>query len=205
MATKSAQAYRKILKLLLRKHFQGDIRFSVRELARILGMSVVPVSEAIRRLQQQGFIICQPRRRLRVRILSDREFTDVMIVREGLECQAVGILTRFPDPKVLDDLKNRAEKIDDAVRRGRIDALPFLEFEFHVALARATGCGILAEKIEELALMTLLCAEPIDIDRTIELDRHPKIVRALASGNPQLAEQTMREHLGGIARYAENK
>lgn len=205
MATKSEEAYSKILRLLLRRHFGTENRFSVRELARILKMSVVPVSEAIRRLQQQGLILCQPRKKLRVKMLSARELLDVMVVREGLECQAVNILARLATSDLLRMLKARADKIDDAIRQNDFDVLPRLDFEFHTALARAARCRLLAEKIEELAILTLICTDPKRIDHSGDIGTHARVVDALASGDPDLAEQAIRNQLKGIVKYAETR
>jgi len=203
MATKSEEAYKKILKLLLRHHFCGqDNRFSVRELSRTLNMSVVPISEAIRRLQQLGLIICQPRKKIRVKILSSKEQLDVMVVREGLECQAVNLVARFADPETLEKLKAKAEKIDEAIIGKDVDNLANYEFEFHTAIAQASRCKILAEKIEELATLTLVCSTYNEADNHArDIGSHVKVVEAIATGKPELAEQAMRDQLRGIARY----
>jgi len=201
MATKSEEAYKRILKLLFLRHFQKDNRFSVRELAKILNMSVVPISEAIRRLQQQGLVICQPRKKLRVKMLSNRDLVDVMVVREGLECQAVNLLTRFADRQTLDDLRTKAKKIDEAIERNELEALPNLDFDFHTTLARASRCKFLAEKIEELAMLTLVGTDPKLIDHAPDIGTHARVVDSIAMGDPDQAEQAMRAQLKGIAKY----
>ncbi len=201
MATKSEEAYKKILKLLLRRHFAAENRFSVRELAKNLNMSVVPISEAIRRLQQQGLVICQPRKKIRVRLLTPQEMLGLMVVREGLECQVVNLLTRFATPKILQELKGKAEKIDDAIRRQDFEALPHLDFEFHTALARAGRCELLADKIEEFAIQTLICSDPKLIDHSGDIGTHPNIIDMIATGKTDLAEQAMRNQLNGITKY----
>jgi DNA-binding GntR family transcriptional regulator len=203
MATKSEEAYKKILKLLFRRHFEKDNRFSVRELAKILNMSVVPISEAIRRLQQQGLILCQPRRKIRIRVLSTREMQDVMLVREALECQAAGIVAQLADPKTIDDLMAKAGKVDHALAENDVQAIPDMEFEFHVALARASKSKLLAEKVEEMAMLTLLCAEPVRYDFSTEIGKHPDIVKAIATGKPETAEEAMKLHLKGMLKYTE--
>jgi DNA-binding GntR family transcriptional regulator len=201
MATKSEEAYKKILRLLLRRHFETENRFSVRELARILNMSVVPISEAIRRLQQQGLLVCQPRKKLRVRTLTPRELLDIMVVREGLECQAVNLLTRSASLQTIEELKAKAEKIDEAIRARRLDALPQLDFDFHVTIARASRCKVLTEKIEELAILTLIGTDPKQIDHSVDLGTHRSVADHIASGSPDQAEQAMRNQLKGITRY----
>jgi DNA-binding GntR family transcriptional regulator len=204
MATKSEEAYKKILKLLLQRHFAGENRFSVREMAKILKMSVVPISEAIRRLQQLGLVICRPRKKIRIRILTTRELRDVMVIREGLECQSVNLLTRFATPKILQDLKGKAEKIDEAIHRQNLESLPQLDFEFHTALARASRCKLLADKIEEFAILTLICSDPKIIDHSGDVGTHPRIIEMIGTGKPELAEQAMRNQLNGITKYLAN-
>jgi DNA-binding GntR family transcriptional regulator len=63
-------------------------RLRIRDLARQLGISTMPVRQAIRRLEEQGLATSEPYRGAVVRGFSDRELLDLYAVRTLLETDA---------------------------------------------------------------------------------------------------------------------
>src|SRR5687767_7915342 len=88
LQTLAQQAYRQVRDKMLR----GDLRFgtplSRRALASELGMSMIPVSEAIQRLEIDGLVESWPRVGTRVKVPSAQDIRDSVILREALEAQA---------------------------------------------------------------------------------------------------------------------
>lgn len=96
--------------ILTGKLAAGD-RVSQTELAEYLGVSTMPVREALRRLEAEGLIVFQPRQGAHVRQLSLAEFDEIFRIREELEIlalswvvQDVGAIPLDKLRKLLDDL-----------------------------------------------------------------------------------------------------
>jgi GntR family transcriptional regulator, rspAB operon transcriptional repressor len=86
------QAYRAIREQILRGRFVLGSAISRRRLAAELGMSIVPISDAIQRLVQEGLIESRPQVGTRIRIPSETDIRDRFVVREALESQAARLL-----------------------------------------------------------------------------------------------------------------
>src|SRR2546423_2306711 len=82
------EAYRVVRQRILRGELGLGQPISRRKLAAELGMSFLPVSEALLRLEVEGLLESRPRAGTRVRIPTDQDVRGHFIVREALEVQA---------------------------------------------------------------------------------------------------------------------
>ena len=90
---KSGQTLAQLVYQQLRdKMLRGDLKFgtplSRRALASELGMSLIPVSEAMQRLEMDGLVESWPRVGTRVTVPTVEDIRDFVILREALEAQA---------------------------------------------------------------------------------------------------------------------
>jgi DNA-binding GntR family transcriptional regulator len=99
------------------------------ELAKALGVSHIPVREALRQLESEGIVAIRPRRGAIVAELSAREIEELNEMRVALECLAL----RLAIPNSNETSLNKAAAILD-----RIDRHPLrwatLNTEFHLAI-----------------------------------------------------------------------
>src|SRR5947209_9634932 len=91
----AAEAYSVVRQRILRGELVLGQTISRRKLAAELGMSFLPVSEALLRLEVEGLLESLPRSGTRVRIPSLEDVVGHFTVREALEVQATTLL----DPK----------------------------------------------------------------------------------------------------------
>jgi DNA-binding GntR family transcriptional regulator len=97
-----------------------DHRLRVRDLAEMVGTSVMPVRDAIRRLVESGLVVHEPYKGARVRALDTHELEnayDARILLEG-ECARLGTLAR--DAGVADRMHEHWIALDEAARSGEI-------------------------------------------------------------------------------------
>src|SRR5690348_12102181 len=85
---------------------------SRRKLAAELGMSFLPVSEALLRLEFEGLLESRPRAGTRVRIPSREDVIGHFVVREALESQVALMLPQTATPAERAELKKLAAKVD---------------------------------------------------------------------------------------------
>src|SRR6185312_12249953 len=90
----SSRAYQTILNRILRGMVPIGGELSRRKLSLELGMSILPVSEALQRLQNEGIVETQPRVGTRVRIPTATDVRERYEIREALECQTARLFCR---------------------------------------------------------------------------------------------------------------
>src|ERR1044071_8741673 len=87
-STLSDEAYDVVRERILRGALPMGYVVSRRQIAAELGMSFLPVSEALQRLEAEGYLESRARAGTRVRIPSAEDVRGHYVVREALETQA---------------------------------------------------------------------------------------------------------------------
>jgi DNA-binding GntR family transcriptional regulator len=125
-------------------------RIDQAEVAQRFGVSVVPVREALARLQSSGLVRIVPHRGAFVEALSSEELIDIYHVREVLEEQAARLAAPHladNDVATLEDLERRMGALADS---GGFDVFLDLNRELHFTIYRASGRRYLLGIIEQL-------------------------------------------------------
>jgi DNA-binding GntR family transcriptional regulator len=79
------EAYLAIRDEILRGQLRPGMPLSRRRLAKQLGMSVLPVSDALRKLEEDGLVESRARAGTRVRVPSETDVRELYELREALE------------------------------------------------------------------------------------------------------------------------
>lgn len=144
------QVYEALANAIFTGELAGGRRLRVRELADMVGTSVMPVRDALRRLEESGLVTTLPHRGATVREFTIAELINIYEVRRSLEVDA----TRAGTPRVTEHdltiMTQALERMHLAVEEGRVnDALD----EDEVLLRRlytAGGNPVLMNLIETL-------------------------------------------------------
>src|ERR1700733_7777252 len=91
----AGEAYVIVRERILRGELPIGQAISRRKLAVELGMSFLPVSEALLRLEHEGLLESRPRAGTRVRIPSREDVRGHYLVREALEVEAARLFTEM--------------------------------------------------------------------------------------------------------------
>ena len=108
-------------------------------LAEEYGVSRVPVREALRRLETEGFVTLTPYRGATVSAGSRRDSLELMQVRRGLEVMAARLAAEIRGGEVAAELSAVVRRGRDAALSREVEALPPLIMEFHKLVACASG------------------------------------------------------------------
>ena len=145
--TKQERAYRTIRERILSGEYGPGHRVVIGSLATELGVSALPVREAIRRLEAEGLVVFRPNAGAHVAPADPFVFEEEMTVLAVLEGYATGLAAPF----VGDEDVVRLEAITDAMEAAveRLDTLGFgrLNQEFH---------EVIYERCPNAALVELL-------------------------------------------------
>lgn len=199
----SERAYLLIREGILRGEFPLGAPLSRRKLALQYGMSFLPISDALRRLEEEGLVESKPRVGTRVRIPTAQDVRDCYILREALECQAARLFAEKASSQERLELRAMAKRVDTLLKQaGGEDPDKDLVFRaqayhlsFHMRIAECTGCSILRSTIERNQALTFNWLYDITATVPVPPRRHEKLMECLVRGDPQIAEAAMREHI----------
>jgi len=203
-ASLADQAYLAIRDEILRGQFPPGTPLSRRRLASELGMSVIPVADALRRLQGDGLVESRPRAGTRVRVPSPNDVRELYELREALETQSARLFAeRASDAQRL-ELRRLAEQLDALFARLETsdgdDAFRFAvhshHLELHMRIAEYAKSDILKRMIERNQVLVLNWHFDVAARRTpLPRGFHLRLAEALVSGDPSRADAAMRAHV----------
>jgi GntR family transcriptional regulator, rspAB operon transcriptional repressor len=198
------EAYVAIREEILRGQLRPGTPLSRRRLARDLGMSVAPVTDALRRLEEDGLVETRARAGTRVRVPSEADVRDLYELREALESQSARLFAQRATPAQRLELRRLAEQFD--LLFGRLATSPDdPEFRFvvhsqhvqlHMRIAESAGSRRLTQMIERNHVLILNWLFDVTGRRTpLPAGFHGRLAEALVSGNPEQADAAMRAHV----------
>jgi GntR family transcriptional regulator, rspAB operon transcriptional repressor len=198
------RAYLVIREQILRGELSIGSPVSRRQLAESLKMSILPVGEALQRLEREGFIETRHRAGTRVRVFTADEIRDQYTLREALESQAARLVAERASLQQLHELARMAEQVDVLFKRsiqshGDSEFLFNVHnqhFQFHMRIAEYGTSKALRDEIETKQVLMFnwfyMVAAP---DRVLPPHFHADLSAALNTRNPEKADRAMRRHV----------
>ena len=168
-----------------------------RTLSQRLGVSPIPVTEALHQLEQDGLVESEPMFGHRVRTLNAETVRNDHVLREAIECQSARLCAQNATAVQLEVLAQHSEKLDKQLKANPDHTLHADQhLEFHLEIARATGYSALAMALEKLWFRRLMLINTVNATLLgLPANWHAQLVKALASRNADVAERAMREHV----------
>ena len=204
-ASLSSRAYQIILGRILKGAAPIGGELSRRKLAVELGMSILPVSEALQRLQNEGIVESQPRVGTRVRVPTAADVRERYEIREALECQTARLFCRTAAPADQAELLEAAKHMDALYARcsnGVEDDPDFLYLvqdthaRFHLSIAEVSGCVALRTMLESNQVLTFNWLYYVAARRPLLPERfHTDLAEALCTNDEEAADRAMRAHV----------
>ena len=168
------------------------------QLADELGISRTPVREAIRKLEQEGYVIMMPRRGTYVADISAGDIKEIFEIRSALESLAAGLAARRIEPDELETLQNLLIEIEGYIAKNDIEKIVETDIKFHGLLYKVSRnerlVNIINNLKEQLArFRTLSMSYPGRLQETLE--EHSEMVEAIANGDASAARDAAEHHM----------
>ncbi|MFD1722106.1 GntR family transcriptional regulator [Amnibacterium endophyticum] len=185
-------------------------RLTEASLAERYGVSRVPVREALRGLEGEGFVASRPHVGSSVAQIPLDEADDLFAVREALEMATAGraaarakAMFSAPAPhadwwETRRELELILDEGDAAVARDDLDPLVELNDRFHVGIAVLSGSPTLASLLRQLSrkIEWLYALDTFSRGKRLWPD-HRRILAAIDAGDPGRAVELMGAHVRG--------
>lgn len=176
-------------------------RLSEQDIASRLGVSRQPVREAMIRLGNSRLIEIRPHRGTVVTLISAKEMTEALFVRQSVEIAVVAKAAQNFDTwqrKRIGGLLSKQEEAADA-----LDHAAFREHDeaFHIAIATGAGVGVAWVAIADMkAHMDRVCNMTLrsEADMKRRIGEHKAIMEAIDAHDAVAAQKAMALHLGSI-------
>jgi DNA-binding GntR family transcriptional regulator len=186
---------------ILTGHFPAGHRLKTSEIAQLLGVSRMPVRDALQVLHSEGLVVLRPNRGAVVTSLTTNDIVDHFEMRAVLEGLAARVACQNFSDAVLDDLELIVIRMD-GVRHERQMWLDY-HAAFHESLLNPCGRPRLMQQIRHVSnallpyLRIYVASHP---EMEVQGTEHAMILNVARRRNPELLEVTMRDHIVAAGR-----
>ena len=165
-----------------------------------LGVSRVPVREALLGLSREGLVRLEPRRGASVAEVTPKIVDELVEVRALLEGLNARLAARRHDPKIVALLRDTLKRGNAAAKDGAQDELSRLNAEFHERLTEASRNSVLADTMRSLRERTSLAFTLNGRPRARDdWQEHASVLAAVISGDEELAALLATRHVHNAA------
>lgn len=168
-----------------------------------LGVSRIPVREALRQLEAEGLVTFSPHRGAVVSTLSLKEIRELFELRADIE----GDLIRRAVPRMTREDHTRASEILDAyevaLRSGEVLTWGALNWQFHSTLYAPADRGLtmnMVNKLHQHSDRYLRMQLALTHGETRARQEHRAIAAAARKGDAAKASRLLRDHIIGAGR-----
>lgn len=204
--TKAERVHRELRRRIRELELQPGSRLHKNEIALEFGVSRAPVSEAIAWLAEEGLVDVYPQSGSFVSPIRPEDVREALLIRTGLEVEAVRRVTQMADAELLQRLDTNLEAQDAAVKASDMSLLDELDEGFHaiiIAAIRSPRAQRLLDSTRALLDRPRFHALPEGGRPYATVAEHRRIADAIRTGDAELAGAAMRVHIAMVARAIE--
>lgn len=186
-----------IREAIVRLDFAPGVFIDKKALCEQLGTSRFPVSEALGRLADEGFVEILPQHGTRVTRIDLGDCAEAMFIRRALESDCLRRVAPRIDTSLIDALNRNMQ--DQQAAMARDDRIGFHEYDIalHDMLLETLGyervkTAVFAARAKLDRLRLFMCTPQRQVSTLTE---HRRIVDAIAAGDADAAGRAMEHHL----------
>lgn len=168
------------------------------QMAQALAVSRTPIRESLRRLADEHLVSRTANRGSMVQPMTIDDVSALYLIREALEGLAVFTVTARPPIGMLDRLVEIQAAHREAIAGGDTAEGNRMSLEFHRLIRHSTANAYLVRFLDQVENMIRRSGVSTyaDPDRAVKnLDEHQIIIDAIASGDPDAAQDAVAEHM----------
>lgn len=209
--TKNVAVYEVLRKDIVDGKLKPGQKIIMSDLAKRFGLSEIPVREAIRRLESDGFVEFTPHVGAVVSKMDESEFVETYLIRIELEALATRLAAPHVTSEDIDYLEKKNHEMEIAIQQNHPEKLGALNRDFHLRLYRAAPYPFLYKLISDLW-------EKVERTRSVfayvperaaaSVAEHSQIIEALRTKDLAAAEALIKEQksrtMAALQKYIHN-
>lgn len=204
--SKSERVYRDLRRRIRELELTPGSKLHKEGIADEYGVSRAPVNEAIARLATEGLVDVFPQSGSFVAPIRLEDVRESLLIRTGLEVEAVRRATQADDRELLARLDENLEAQAAAVKARDMARLDELDEKFHATIllaVKSPGAQRLLDRTRAILDRPRFHALPEDGRPSATLAEHRRIVDAIRTRDVEFAGAAMRVHLSMVAQAIE--
>ncbi len=175
-------------------------------LAKQMGISRIPVREAIGRLEAKNLLIVHPQRGTSVYDLSEKKLNEILEIRLMIELSAARKATFESKKNSLEKLDHLNRQYITAQQKNDADKILSANRKFHFTLYKGANMPILLSMIQSLwdqasPYYHLMFRQTVFSDPRTGGKYHQKIIDAIAENNPEKVSKWLKMDLVESTRF----
>lgn len=196
--TAADHAYQIISQKILDGEFAPGTKLSRRQMAEVTGVSVIPVIEALKRLEEDRLVESKPKWGSFVTVPTRQKIIESYQLREAIETQSARYMATHMTSHQRDELMFFATQLDTVpYEENNISGIRDSHMSFHTLLTEFTGNQLLVDTLRKINLFWILCAA---LGINAPKSQYPRywhryLIDVIAKGDPEAADRAMREHI----------
>jgi len=200
--TLSEIVYEKIKGSIITHVYKFGSRLYLKNLSAEMNVSMIPVREALQKLEQEGLIEIAPNKGAIVKTYTIKDLIEIYDLRRQLESLAVEILVNKINQNNLDELKKICELDEKSLGKGNLEDHNKYNREFHKRLVNFSQNSRLIKFYNELSgqMYTLVSITTIFAYTDGEgakrnVRKHREIIKAIEQKDAEHAKKIIQEHI----------
>lgn len=189
---------------ILAGQYEPGERLVESKLSAEMGVSRIPVREALRALAAEGLVHIEPRRGASVARFSPNLASELIEVRATLEGLNAKLAAQRRDPALIAEIEKVLAQGAQAASEGRTDQYLWLNGRFHELLGNIAANSVLQDIMRSLRERTDLLFAPANMSRARQnWEEHAQILQAVIAGDADLAALLATRHVYNAAKLAD--
>ncbi len=180
---------------LMSGRFRPGQKLVLRDLAASLGTSLIPVRDALQRLESMGCVVSTPNRTMMVPELSAKQLRDIATLRIALETVTVERAAVERSEEETATLRGHLEDIRRSAQENDLDLFLEANFHFHMMIAQMSRLSFIAQLLEPLWLhMGPVIRQTVPDEQLFRgvVTHHQDAYDAIVARDPEAARSAIR-------------
>lgn len=192
---KNEMVYDYLKKCILSGALKPAEKIVIREISKKLNVSDIPVREAIRKLESQGFVGIIPHVGARVIEIKRDEIEEIYVIRSELESLATRLASKYINDREFYKLEKMLDECEKSIQSGSYERIGELNKHFHLEIYSCSPYKRLFNMISDLwasssMMRSVFVLSPVRARQSLK--EHRQILEALKNGNGKLAGKLVR-------------
>lgn len=196
--------YADIYDAVMEHRLPPQTKLTEQVLCDIYGLARHNVRKVLAQLAADGLVELSPNRGAFIANPTPQEANEMFELRQSLERLVIQKVAQTTTDQDLAGLREMVARERDAWQSGDRASWIRLSADFHLALAKLSGNGLLMDMLRRLVSRTTLLIASVEApgQNVCSFDDHLEIIEQLAAGNKAAALKSMATHLAGCAHRA---
>ncbi len=190
--------YRTLKNAIINGDLKPGQRLVEQKLSDKMQVSRVPVREAIKRLEQYGFVTRLPIRGIIVKKVSESDINEAFGIRAALESYASAQACEHINAETLDALDASIEASTKALKQGDMEKVLELNDQFHEMIYKAAQSEMLYKLINAFIDYIARYHRPLLSSKDnakVSIEGHRAMVEAMRRGDRENVERIVKSHI----------